>query len=259
MKHEIKEINTNVIDEVEFDCFSNLEQSFSDLNESDCSNNTNDIEKKIDFSVHNQDELSSFRERFINECCEATFLNRDEAIMILLHYKWDVSKLGQEWFNDVDNNRINFGIDLPYKARENIQQQKMNKFYSCLICFSNKLFDTSLHLKCMHKFCDYCLRNYFKSKLDDDLDALYTTCPQKGCNIRIPESFFLTFFQNDNENKLRYENIIRKNFSFQNSSIKFCPKNCGRFIFSDVHYANKEITCVCQHVYCFSCLREGHR
>ncbi len=236
-----------------------------DLNvsSSDIYYDTND---KIEFSLNNfnivyLDQLMTVRNKLISEFIEQTFLDRDDAINALINYKWNLDKINDDWYNDVDGKRKNFGIDeddnsIKLLAKNNIQ--KNSKY--CLICYSEidyiKKTDCD-SLKCFHNFCKDCWKVFIISKLDDYFCCLYSTCPQKDCNLKIPESFFLKYLKEDNDNMERYEKIVLKNFTENNKNIKWCPRDCGRCSRTDIH-SNIEVVCDCKYVYCFNCMREGH-
>lgn len=227
--------------------------------ESDYYENHDLIKKNSNVLIVTTEQLKNLREKLISECCETTSLDRDDAIIVLINYKWDLYKVNQEWFNDVDKHRMDFGIDVSDYSRKKLQKSMIEtKTSYCLICYSDTYENNAFSLKCSHQFCDDCWKGYVNSKLEDIFCCLFSTCPQKDCNLIVPESVFEKYIQDDSQNKKRFEQILLRNFSEQNLNIKWCPKDCGKCISSEVHY-NQEIECECKYVYCFSCLREGHR
>ena len=78
--------------------------------------------------------------------------------------------------------------------------------------------------------------------------------------MKIPESLFNGILNEDPSLKNKFDKIVLRNFTENNVDIRWCPNpnDCGRCVRTDMHY-NKEITCDCGYVYCFTCLREGHR
>lgn len=204
-------------------------------------------------------ELSRIREKLISECCETTSLDRDDAITVLMYYKWNIDKVSQEWFEDVDANRKKFGLDLDDNALKELDKMQIEKNSSfCLVCYCEINDNDSFALKCGHRFCHDCWRQHVYSNLEDIFCCLYSTCMQKGCNLRIPESVFQKYLKGDKKNLERFDKIVLRNFTESNSNLKWCPRDCGKCVKTEVH-SNKEIECECLFVYCFSCLREGHR
>lgn len=261
------EIDYNYDDENNY-CSETLNTNFNnDLNyqgSSDLYYDTNDNIETANprsYNIIYLNELSSVRKKLITEFIDQTYLERDEAIIALIYYKWNLDKINDDWYNDVDGNRKLFGIDQDENSIKELKKQKAetNTNY-CLICYlpvDNKNKSDCFALRCNHVFCNDCWEGFIVSLLDDYFCCLYSTCPQKGCNLKIPESVFLKNLKEDKINNERFEKIVLRNFTENNINIKWCPKDCGRSSRTDAH-TNQEIICECKYVYCFNCLREGH-
>ena len=113
-------------------------------------------------------------------------------------------------------------------------------------------------LKCNHNFCVECWTEYLKAHLSDIRQVLYTSCPQKNCNLIVSESLFNHFLTSE-DSKLELKQGIQKNFTDYNSDMKWCPnKDCEGIVRCESK-SNKEIDCICGNTFCFKCLKEGHR
>ena len=252
--------NSNVeIDDYNPDDFN--DQSYQDDENiySGCTyeENFQDLTNEKNFQIVHLNEISNLRENLISKCCESTALTRDEAILVLIQYKWNIDRIDDDWFNDVDENRQKFGIDLDKPSKLKLLKLNVNNYSNiCLVCESNLEESDNFSLKCGHNLCNFCWTEFIKSKIDDIFCCVYSTCPQQGCNIKIPESVFLKFMTKDYKEK--YDKIVLKNFTENNTDIRWCPSDCGCCVSSEEH-SNKEITCDCKYVFCFSCLREGHK
>ena len=242
----------------------NLNNDLNYQGSSDLYYDTNDnleLANPLSYNIVHLNELSSVRNRLIADFVDQTCVDKDEAIIALIDYKWNLDKINDDWYNDVDGNRKKFGIDQDENSLKELATEKVSSNTNyCLICYSpvdikNK--SDCFALRCGHVFCNDCWKDFIVNKLDDYFCCLYSTCPQKGCNLKIPESLFFKYLKGDNANNERYEKIVLRNFTENNNNVKWCPKDCGRCSRTDAH-ANQEITCGCKYVYCFNCLREGH-
>jgi len=227
-----------------------------------------DLLPQESFSIVKLDDLNNLREKIIKEFIEKTYMERDDSIIALINYKWNLDKINDDWYNDVEGNRKKFGIDVDENNSKELEKENIEKNSNyCLICFSEFEKDPKnpnnflkFSLKCNHNFCEECFKEYLIDKLDDYYCCLYSTCPQKGCTLKIPESLFYKFLNENPNLKKKFDKIVLRNFTENNVDIKWCPNptDCGRCVRTDSHF-NREITCDCNYVYCFSCLREGHR
>ena len=246
------EINEeNPIDEFNYDY--NIDESYE---ENDNKINTIEFQGTIFLE---ESEIIKEREKMISEAKETFFLERDDAILVMIYYQWNFDK-SENWYENVEQNRINAGIDL---SKELIEQFKNEKIESngniCLICSEekNKNINNLFSLNCGHQFCEYCWGEYLKEKIKYPLNILQAKCPQKNCTCVVYEKFYSNFLKDKNSFKI-LNKALYKNFIDINPDIKQCPnKYCFYFIKSNLHTA-REIKCLCGTSYCFKCSREYH-
>ena len=58
-----------------------------------------------------ESDILSEREKMISEATEKLFLERNQAILAMIYYKWNIDNL-DNWYEDVDQNKVNAGIEL---------------------------------------------------------------------------------------------------------------------------------------------------
>jgi hypothetical protein len=120
----------------------------------------------------------------------------------------------------------------------------------CPICYVEFCDCEYTELDCGHKYCDECLRQYIKDKLDDKETNIY--CPIEFCDEHINLSTIEKVDDDDLvERYQRYNN-------FQNLDLKqhsMCPK-CEKICQKD-ETSNKVYCYDCSDDYCFVC-RESH-
>ena len=143
-------------------------------------------------------EIIKEREKMISEVKEKLYLERDDAILVMIYYQWNIDK-SDNWYEDVEQNRINAGIDL---SKELIEQFKIEKIESngntCLICSEEKNKKNNLlSLNCGHQFCKDCWTEYLKEKIKYPLNALQVKCPQKNCICVVYEKLYKIFLKDE--------------------------------------------------------------
>jgi ariadne-1 len=217
----------------------------------------NTLERQNSYQVVKNTDIEKLRNNIILECCEFTCLSIEEATIVLIQYQWNMERIKDQWYEDVDENSKICGL-YPNKL-SNINLAK-NKVYpnnkECYICYAPKD-ETFFSLNCNHFFCGECWANYIETCLDDIFTCISSLCPQAGCNLIVPEKIFKNFLNKDKI--IEFEKCIYKNFTDNNVDIKWCPTpNCEMCIRSISHLM-KEITCECKNVFCFKCGKEGHR
>jgi len=214
--------------------------------------------KQNSFCYLKDDELTGEREKLIEHTTEFCCLARSDAILVLIHYNWNFEKIQDNWYDNVDLNSFKAGIEQTVSDKIALLKKGIKGDNDvCLVCYTPKD-NTFESLKCRHFFCSDCWQEFLAVKTEDILVCLSSTCPQKGCSLVIPESFFLKYLvQKDLKDK--FNKAILKNFTGYNPGIKFCPGLSCNICIKCESNIPKDITCICSTVFCFKCGKESHR
>ncbi len=204
-----------------------------------------------------ESEILSEREKVIKEATEKLFLERNEVILVMIYYEWNLDKL-DNWYEDVEQNRVKVGIELSEKTKKDFEKEGIKSFGDeCLTCYEEKN-ENFYSLKCGHQFCAECWEEYLKEKLKTPLGALQVKCPQHKCTCIVPEETYKKFIK-DNDLLEKLDRAINRNFINRNEDLKQCPNpHCHYYSKSNMHSA-REIKCKCGTSYCFKCSKEFHR
>lgn len=223
----------------------------------------NPLQRENSYMILKSYDIEKLRNKIIEEAIEFTSLSREEATIVLIHYQWNIEKFRHMWYDNLEENRKNCGIELTTQSR--IESESLNKKRNnlenniCRICEISDIDHSAYSLKCGHKFCTDCWKEYIFCKMEDLFTCILTTCPQKGCNIIVPESVFFKFLNNDKKLYEEYQKALLKNFTDFNSDVKWCPTaDCGICV-RVLGHSMKEIECECRQTFCFGCGNEGHR
>ena len=204
-----------------------------------------------------EEDILKERESKIEEAKETLFLERGPAILAMIYYEWNSDKLNM-WYEDVETNKYNAGIELSPKLKKIFQSEGVESFgNTCLICDEEKN-DTFCSLSCGHQFCGDCWLDYLKENLKSPLGALKAKCPQNKCNCIVGEDIYKKIIKDKNLLE-KLDKAIYKNFINRNEDLKQCPNpHCHLYAKSNMH-SSREIKCLCGTTYCFKCSKESHR
>ena len=278
-------------DENENENYNNNNSLNKDINiQSDRTNKDKDLTLKqqtdniLGYKIGRKEEAEFLMNNVIKEIEDFTQLDRDEAILVLLNIKWNKDKIKDSWYNNPESFKVKYGIKLKESIQSNITKnnngnnssnksfpkfnltstttklkpiQPIQTLTLCVICDQEYKTSEFFGLKCNHIFCKECWVSYLEYRLEDIFTCILTPCMKSGCTLSVTQSVFNKMLNPTQIEKYRFALI--KNFTEGNADIKWCPSpNCGRFVKSSEHN-EREITCECKTVFCFKCLKEGHR
>ena len=225
----------------------------------------NDVEENLNENIVEnesknflyEDEIIKEREKDIKEAMEKLFLSRDDAILAMIYFGWNIDKL-DSWYENVDEHKIKAGIELSDKVKEKLKSENVEENGdNCLICFEEKN-NQFFSLNCGHQFCSECWTEYLKEKIKTPLSALYATCPQEGCSLIVYEKLYSKFLK-DKSSLEKLDKAICKNYINKNIDIKQCPNEKCHYYVKSRDHSSQEINCLCGTSYCFKCQKEPHR
>lgn len=212
-----------------------------------------------EYELLKQEDFNSKREEVISEFISISSLPKDEAELVLIEYNWNLEMINNIWFENTKKIKESCGIENPISITN--KYKDLANTEECLVCYDTFCEETpKIGLKCGHFLCQSCFYEYLKNILTNDpLFIIRTKCPQSGCSLIVTHSIFEKVFKEDQESLKKYNKFLIKNFTESNADIKSCPNPKCEIIARVPGHGMKEITCNCGTVFCFKCLKEGHR
>ena len=136
------------------------------------------------------------------------------------------------------------------------EKTKMNE--NCLIC-EEQLTEEELNnnfIECFHGFCDDCLFNYFKEKINNN-DVEKIKCPERNCNHYLYTEFIEKKLIKDISLLEKYKKFYKRKQLLYDPNIQLCPfPDCESYA---VKGKNKFVTCKeNNHTFCLNCLKHWH-
>ena len=205
-----------------------------------------------------ESQLDHAQRELINEVIELNFLSYDQAIIVLIYFEWNLAKVNDLWYENVELNRQKCGLDMSPATLKTLEKHNISPYNTeCLVCYEDITDDNSFALDCKHFFCNDCWVEYLRASTLDLYTTCGQTCPQKGCSLVIQYSVWKTLA--DAATMDIYRKSLIKNFTSNCSNLKWCPEpKCGRVIQCELK-GNRDIDCDCGTRFCFSCGKNAHQ
>ncbi|MCJ1398755.1 hypothetical protein MMC11_001956 [Xylographa trunciseda] len=183
-----------------------------------------------------------------------------EAAAILLRYlRWNKERLIETYMEKPEELLEAAGLSTDGSAPP---RTVTIKGFACDICCDDEEPETYA-LKCGHRYCVDCYRQYLCHKIKDEGEAARIQCPTTGCK-RIVDSKSLKLLVTP-EVKDRYEVLLTRTYVDDKDNLKWCPAPSCEYAIQcavkkkDLARIVPSVDCACHHRFCFGCTLNDHQ
>ncbi|MCJ1391955.1 hypothetical protein MMC18_004822 [Xylographa bjoerkii] len=183
-----------------------------------------------------------------------------EAAAILLRYlRWNKERLIETYMEKPEELLEAAGLSTDGTAPP---RTVTIKGFTCNICYDDEEPETYA-LKCGHRYCVDCYRQYLCHKIKDEGEAARIQCPTSGCK-RIVDSKSLKLLVTP-EIKERYEVLLTRTYVDDKDNLKWCPAPGCEYAVQcavkkkDLARIVPSVDCACHHRFCFGCTLNDHQ
>ncbi|KAL6661904.1 hypothetical protein ACP70R_001288 [Stipagrostis hirtigluma subsp. patula] len=217
------------------------------------------------FVVLNEKDISERQEEDISKVSAVLSIRREEACVLLHHYKcdgstflklpiehsWDISKLNDEWFADEERVRNIVGLLL------NRSEFPNSRKLTCGICFEGYSSDVMSSAGCAHFYCHECWEGYISAAISGGPGCLSLRCPDPSCGAMVLQGMINKLAKD--EDKEKYARFVLRAYVEDSKKTKWCPApdcTCAVEFIGDENY---DVSCNCKFIFCWNCAEEAHR
>lgn len=216
---------------------------------------------EVDFKSYSPDDIQAQQEQQITEV--STLLEQPrEATAILLRYgRWNKERVIEQYMDDQEAilEKAGLGQDL---QRTPPRIETIDGF-ACEICCEDEPGLQSFAMKCGHRYCVDCYRQYLGQKIRDEGEAARIKCPGDGCNNVVDTKSLELLVPS--ELKDRYHELLMRTYVDDKENLKWCPApECIYAIECsvkkrDLNRIVPTVTCEGKHNFCFGCTLADHQ
>ncbi|CAL9120836.1 unnamed protein product [Musa textilis] len=207
---------------------------------------------KQNYTILSEADIRQRQEEDITQICAILSVSRSAACNLLCHYKWNVSKVQDEWFANEEN--VCKVVGLLHNPVKTSNSRKLN----CGICFENYDRSKMSAASCGHYFCNACWKGYITTSINEGPGCLMLRCPDPSCNAAVDWDMIdrLAGF----EEKEKYARHLLRSYVEDSKKIKWCPSpGCEFAVDFDINSISYDVCCYCSHSFCWNCIEEVHR
>ena len=215
---------------------------------------------EVDFAVYSPADIQKQQERQIDDV--ATLLEQPhEATAILLRFgRWNKERLLDKYMEHPE--KVLDEAGLGQEIRTSPPRLESISNFMCEICCETNPGE-SFAMKCGHRFCLDCYRQYLTQKIRGEGEAARIRCPGDGCDKIIDSKSLDLLVTSDLAD--RYHDLLMRTYVDDKDNLKWCPApECVYAIDCGVKHRelNKivpTVTCICKHSFCFGCTLTDHQ
>lgn len=134
---------------------------------------------EVDYKVFSPADIQLHQDRQIEEVSAILGQPSEASAILLRHLRWNKERLIEAYMDKPDAILETAGLG-PDAAQA--PTTKVIKGFTCDICCEDTPGLETYALKCGHRYCTNCYRQYLAQKIKDEGEAARIQCPTRGCH-----------------------------------------------------------------------------
>lgn len=134
---------------------------------------------ETDFTVYSPSDIQKHQDNQIEEVSQILGQPPEASAILLRHLRWNKERLIETYMERPEIMLENAGLG--YGSGQ-IAKTKTMKYFTCSICFGDEKGIQTYALKCGHRYCVDCYRQYLAQKIKNEGEAARIQCPTEGCH-----------------------------------------------------------------------------
>lgn len=138
----------------------------------------------MDFTVFSDEQIRKSQQNQVEEVSSILGLPGEQCAILLRHFKWQKDRLIEKYMDAGEEVLEEAGLGQNYDSLPRLEKVRG---FVCDICCDDERGLETYAMKCNHRYCVNCFRQYLESKIKDEGEATRIQCPSEGCS-RIVDS-----------------------------------------------------------------------
>jgi ariadne-1 len=214
----------------------------------------------INFKIYHPEDIQAQQDDLIDEVNMILDIRKEDAAILLRHFRWNKERLIEDYMDRPKKILEDAGLGPSTTGPPKLE---VIPGFMCDICCEDDAGLESFAMKCGHRYCVNCYRQYLHQKIREEGEAARIQCPQDGCK-RIMDARSLDLLVTaDLQN--RYHELLIRTYVEDKEYLKWCPApDCQNAIEcgikkKDLDKVVPTVACDCKHRFCFGCILADHQ
>ncbi|KAL1636622.1 hypothetical protein SLS58_009747 [Diplodia intermedia] len=216
---------------------------------------------EVDFKVYSPGDIQAYQNRVIDEVSQILGQPAESTAILLRYARWNKERLIEQYMDKQEELLEDAGLGDDVAGVVKIA--KAGSDFMCDICADDDPELDTFAMRCGHRFCVPCWKQYLYTKIKDEGEAARIKCPGSDCN-RIVDSKSLELLVAE-DLKARYHVLLTRTYVDDKENLKWCPApNCEYAVdcpvkLKDLLRIVPTVVCDCKHHFCFGCSLNDHQ
>lgn len=214
----------------------------------------------VPFKVYEPSDIQKQQDDMINEVNMILNMSKEDAAIMLRFFRWNKERLLEDYMD-----RSEQVIEAAGLASTTTAPPKLEVVpgFTCDICCDDEEGLETFAMKCGHRYCVDCYRQYLVHKIMEEGEAARIRCPSDGCT-RILDSRSLDILVTD-DLVGRYRELLNRTYVEDKETMKWCPgADCPNALEcavkkKDLFKIVPSVECKCGERFCFGCHQGDHQ
>ncbi|KAK0384432.1 hypothetical protein NLU13_8518 [Sarocladium strictum] len=214
----------------------------------------------VSFKVFEPSDIQKQQDDMINEVNMILTMSKEDAAIMLRHFRWNKERLIEDYMDRPEAVLEAAGLNSSTSAMPKLETVPG---FVCDICCEDEPGLETFAMKCGHRYCVDCYRQYLTQKIREEGEAARIQCPSDGCG-RIIDSRSLDILVTS-ELTDRYHELLNRTYVEDKDVFKWCPgPDCPNAIEcgvkkKDLNKVVPTVECKCGFRFCFGCPNPDHQ
>ncbi|KAK3985641.1 E3 ubiquitin-protein ligase dbl4 [Cladorrhinum sp. PSN332] len=214
----------------------------------------------VNYKVYQPQDIQKQQDDLIHEVNMILSISKEEAAILLRYFRWNKERLIEDYMEKPSQTLEAAGLS---ENPTEVPRLQVIPGFACDICCEDEEGLKSFGLKCGHRYCVDCYRQYLAQKIREEGEAARIQCPSDDCNLIIDaRSLDLLVTQDLTD---RYHKLLNRTYVEDRDSLKWCPApDCQNVVEcgikkKDLNRIVPTVSCLCSERFCFGCPNEDHQ
>ncbi|THY45115.1 translation initiation factor-like protein eif-2b epsilon subunit [Aureobasidium pullulans] len=215
---------------------------------------------EVDFSVYSPQDIQTQQDRQIEEVSNILGQPHEATAILMRYMRWNKERLIEQYMDKQEEVLEKAGLGQDVAGLPSLE---VIDGFVCDICCDDTPGLQTFAMKCGHRFCVDCYRQYLAQKIKDEGEAARIRCPGEQCNNIVDSKSLELLVTQDLKD--RYQELLTRTYVDDKDNLRWCPApNCVYAVECPVKQKelNKivpTVHCDCGHNFCFGCQLNDHQ